>query len=149
MKVKRIGDAAVSDRMKLREDVYYAIMGAGRALGYVNPPSLFQLVIDRSLGHYSDAEEYKKNRDILCEALAEYGYEFNVPKGAFYLFVKSPLADANEFSNMAKKYELTLVPSDEFGVKGYLRLSYCVSREMIIKSLPAFKALMDEVKTDK
>ena len=72
---------------------------------------------------------------MLYDALTEYGYTVIKPDGAFYMFVKSPVEDANEFCETAKKYELLLVPSDDFGVKGFVRISYCVSTEMIEKSL--------------
>ena len=141
---ERIGYIAVSDRMKDAQDVYYSIMGAGRALGYVNPPSLFQKVILKCFGATSDIEQYKINRDILCKGLAEIGYEFANPAGAFYLFVKALEPDAQAFSEHAKKHELLIVPSDDFGCPGYVRIAYCVSKEMIERSMPAFKALYDE-----
>ena len=141
---ERIGYIAVSDRMKDAQDVYFAVMGAGRSLGYVNPPSLFQRVIDKCFGATSDIEQYKINRDILCKGLSEIGYEFAKPSGAFYLFVKALEPDAQAFSDRAKKHELLLVPSNDFGCPGYIRIAYCVSREMIERAMPAFKALYDE-----
>ena len=88
--------------------------------------------------------EYKKNRDILYNALKEYGYECIPPEGAFYLFVKALEPEAKKFCERAKKHELLLVPSDSFGVTGYVRISYCVERSVIERSLPAFKALIEE-----
>jgi aspartate aminotransferase len=82
----------------------------------------------------------------LYNSLTEYGYTAAKPDGAFYLFIKSPEADANAFCERAKKYELLLVPSDSFGFEGYVRISYCVSTEQIEKSLPSFKALIEEYK---
>ena len=93
-----------------------------------------------------DLTVYKKNRDLLYGALTDYGYTAVPPDGAFYLFVKSPEPDAAAFCERAKKYELLLVPSDDFGCTGYVRISYCVSTEQIEKSLPAFKALIEEYK---
>ena len=93
-----------------------------------------------------DVSAYKENRDLLFGALTDYGYEAVPPDGAFYLFVKSPEPDANAFCERAKKYELLLVPSDDFGCGGYVRISYCVTTEQIEKSLPAFKALIEEYK---
>lgn len=141
---ERLGYIAVSDRMACGEDIYASILGAGRCLGYVNPPSLFQRVIERCLGQTSDVSQYQQNRDLLCSGLRELGYEFIEPHGAFYLFVKSPEPDAKAFSERAKKHELLLVPSDDFGCEGYIRIAYCVSADMIRRSMPAFKALMDE-----
>ena len=141
---ERIGYLAVGSHMKNGDDVYAAVMGAGRALGYVNPPSLFQRVIERCLGVTTDVSKYKENRDLLLSSLRALGYECVEPQGAFYLFVKSPEPDAKAFSERAKKHELLLVPSDDFGVRGYVRAAYCVSRDMIERSMPAFQALAEE-----
>lgn len=141
---ERIGYIAVSNRMKAWKDVYAAVCGAGRALGFVCAPSLFQQVIARCIGQTSDVSVYKKNRDILYQALTEYGFRCIKPDGAFYLFAESPEPDANAFSERAKKYELLLVPSDSFGMPGFVRISYCVSTEQIQKALPSFKKLAEE-----
>ena len=101
-------------------------------------------MIPNCLGVTSDLEVYKKNRDILYQELLTYGYEVVKPDGAFYLFVKALGKDAEKFSELAKKYELLLVPSNSFGYPGYVRISYCVKTEQIVKSLPSFKRLIDE-----
>ena len=124
--------------------VYASVMGAGRAQGYVNPPSLFQRVIERCIGETSDISEYALNRKLLLEGLNSIGYEYVEPKGAFYLFMKALEPDAKAFSENAKKHELLLVPSDDFGCEGYVRISYCVARSVIENSMPAFKALYEE-----
>ena len=139
---ERIGYVAVSPRMKDCSAVYAAILGAGRALGYINPPSLFQRVIERCVGQISDISQYKINRDLLCSGLREIGYECVDPKGAFYLFAKALEPDAKAFCEHAKRYELLMVPSNDFGMTGWFRMAYCVDREMITKSMPAFRALM-------
>lgn len=141
---ERIGYIAVSDRMSSGAEVYDSILGAGRALGYVNPPSLFQRVIERCIGQTTDITQYRKNRDLLCRSLQELGYEFTEPQGAFYLFVRALEPDAQAFSERAKQHELLLVPSDDFGCGGYVRIAYCVAEDTIRRSIPAFKALMDE-----
>ena len=141
---ERIGYVAVSSRMKNAVDVYAAIVGAARGLGYVNPPSLFQRVIERCYGKTSDLAAYVENRRLLTEGLAELGYEFVPPQGAFYLFVKALEPDAKAFSEKAKKHDLLLVPSDDFGCGGYVRIAYCVSAEQIRRSMPAFRALKEE-----
>lgn len=141
---ERIGYIAVSPECAGAEEVFAAVCGAGRSLGFVCAPALFQRVAAKCLGKSSDVEEYRKNRDLLYGALTSYGYECTEPEGAFYLFVKSPEADAKAFCVRAKGYELLLVPSDSFGVEGYVRISYCVSREMIARSLPAFERLAKE-----
>ena len=119
-------------------------MGAARALGYVNPPSLMQRVVEKCLGQTADMAKYKENRDKLMAGLREIGYDFVKPEGAFYLFMKSPEPDAKAFSERAKKHELLLVPSDDFGLPGYVRIAYCVSLEMIERSMPAVRARMAE-----
>lgn len=141
---ERIGYIVVSNRIKDNREVYAAVCGAGRALGFVCAPSTMQRVVSRCLGKTSDISVYKLNRDLLYDNLSSYGYECVYPDGAFYLFVKAPEEDACAFCERAKKYELLLVPSDSFGCPGYVRISYCVSTDMIKRSLPAFKALIEE-----
>lgn len=143
---ERIGYIFVSPNVKNACDVYAAVCGAGRALGFVCAPSLLQFTVEKTVGMTSDISVYENNRNILLKALKEYGFTVAKPDGAFYLFMKSPESDANVFCEKAKKYELLLVPGDDFGYEGYIRISYCVSTEMIEKSLPAFKKLADEYK---
>lgn len=140
---ERIGYIAVSDKAEDWKNIYAAVCGAGRTLGYVCAPSLFQQVVARCMGKTSDVSVYKKNRDILYHALTEYGYHCIKPDGAFYLFVEALEEDANAFSEKAKEFELLLVPADSFGTPGFVRISYCVSTEQIENSLPAFKALAE------
>ena len=123
--------------------MYAAVCGAGRALGYVCAPSLFQLIIPRVIGKTSDISVYERNRDVLSAALQCYGYEVVKPDGAFYLFVKSLEPDSDAFAERAKEHELLIVSAKSFGVDGYVRISYCVSPDMIARSLPAFKALAE------
>ncbi len=141
---ERIGYISVNPACTGAEELFAAVCGAGRALGYVCAPALFQRVCAACLGKSSDVNVYRENRDLLCGALTSYGYDCIPPEGAFYLFVKSPEADAKVFCERAKKYELLLVPSDSFGVEGYVRVSYCVERSVIERSLPAFKRLVKE-----
>lgn len=143
---ERIGYIAVTPAMEGAADVYAAICGAGRVLGYVCAPSIFQRVAARCLGQTADVSVYKHNRDLIYNALTEYGYTCVKPDGAFYLFVKALETDANAFCEKAKSKELLLVPADSFGCPGYVRISYCVSTQQIENSLPAFKALAEEYK---
>lgn len=143
---ERIGYIYVSPNCKDSDLVFAAVCGAGRALGYVCAPSMLQKVVAENLGNTADLSIYNKNREILYNALTEYGYTAVNPDGAFYLFVKSPEKDAAAFADKAKKYELLLVPSDSFGMGGYVRISYCVSTAQIENSLPSFKALIKEYK---
>ena len=141
---ERIGYIAVCPRATDASELYLAICGAGRSLGYVCAPSLFQRVIAKCQGLSVDVNVYRENRDILYNALTEYGFECVKPDGAFYLFVKSPSGDAYELYERAKRHELLIVPCDDFGVTGYVRIAYCVDKERVLNSLPAFKALGEE-----
>lgn len=141
---ERIGYIFVSSKASNCGDLYAAVCGAGRALGYVCAPSLLQYTVKEVLGRTADISVYEKNRNLLYNALTEYGYTAVRPDGAFYLFVKSPEEDASAFCERAKKYEILIVPGDDFGYEGYVRISYCVSTEMIEKSLGGFKKLIEE-----
>ena len=143
---ERIGYALVCPRCENFLSVYQAVCGAGRALGYVCAPSLLQKLLPYCLGNTSDISVYDRNRRLLLERLSEFGFDMIKPQGAFYLFIKSPSGDANEFCERAKKHEILIVPSDDFGCKGYARLAYCVKTEQIERALPAFEALAKSYK---
>ena len=138
---ERIGYIAIDPAMRSADEVYSAVCGAGRALGYVCAPALFQLIIPEVLGLTADISVYERNRDTLSAALESYGFTVVRPDGAFYLFVQSPEPDSDAFAERAKEHELLIVSAKSFGVEGYVRISYCVSPEMIARSLPAFRAL--------
>lgn len=144
---ERIGYILVNPSAQDAEDVYAAILGAGRSLGFVCAPSLFQFLIPKCLGKTSDIEVYRKNRDLLYGALTRMGYSCVYPDGAFYLFVKALEDDTYAFCEKAKKHELLLVPSDDFGYGGYVRIAYCLDTEVIKSSLPSFEALMEEYRS--
>lgn len=146
---ERIGYIFVSPRAENAADVWAAVCGAGRALGFVCAPSLMQYVIRECVDLTSDISVYRKNRDIFYGALCDMGYTVAKPDGAFYLFMKSPEASAAVFAERAKKYELLLVPSDSFGYEGYVRIAYCLDEDVIRRSLPAFRALMNEYRGEK
>ncbi len=143
---ERIGYIAVNPAMQDGDKVYLAVCGAGRSLGYVCAPSMFQQVVAKCINAKVHVNAYLENRDILCNALTEYGYEFVKPDGAFYLFVKALEPDAYKFYEKAKSKEILVVPCDDFGVEGYVRIAYCVDKQRIINSLPAFKKLAEEYK---
>lgn len=138
---ERMGYVLVPPQVENSRDVYAAVCGAGRILGYVNNTSLFQYMLPACLGATADLSIYKTNRDLLCSTLTQYGYEMVRPDGAFYLFVKALEPDAVAFCEKAKEFELILVPGDCFGYPGYVRISYCVATDTVEKSLPAFEAL--------
>ena len=145
---ERIGYIIVPDEMEDSKRVMAAVNGAGRALGFVCAPVMFQRVAAMCADVPSDIAAYARNRDLLYNGLTELGYECVRPQGAFYLFVKSPEPDANAFSERAKKHDVLVVPSDSFGCPGYVRISYCVAEKTIVDSMPAFKAIMEEVKAE-
>lgn len=138
---ERIGYILVPDEVENSRAVYAAVCGAGRALGYVCAPSLFQKVIARCTGQTGDIDLYKRNRDLLYKNLTEMGYECVKPQGAFYLFVKALEEDSRAFAERAKEQNLLLVAADDFGCPGYVRVSYCVEEAMIKRSFAAFEKL--------
>lgn len=140
---ERIGYIALSPNLADVGGVYAAVCGAGRALGYVCAPNLFQQVVAKCVDAVPDIAAYKRNRDLIYNALTETGYECVRPDGAFYLFVKALEPDANAFADRAKNLGLLIVPGDDFGAKGYVRISYCVNYDMIKRSLPAFRELKE------
>ncbi len=141
---ERIGYVYVPAEATNSAELYAAIAGAARGAGHVCAPSLWQKVIAQCSHLRPDLEAYDKNRRALYEGLTATGYEVAKPEGAFYLFVKAPGGDANAFSEAAKERDLLIVPGDGFGCPGYFRLCYCVSYEMIEKSLPVFAQLMQD-----
>ena len=143
---ERIGYVLVPNQAYDSKNLYLACLGAGRAYGYVCAPSLMQHAIELCADLTSDMNEYKKNRDLIYNGLTKIGYECVKPDGAFYLFMKALEDDAYKFMEKAKKYNIIVVPSDNFGVKGYVRLAYCVSSSTIINSMEAFKKLYNEYK---
>ena len=141
---ERIGYVYVCSEAEDSAALYAAIAGAARGAGHVCAPSLWQKVIARCTHLRPDLEAYDRNRKALYEALTEMGYEMAKPDGAFYLFIKAPGGDAVEFMEKAKQKDLLVVPGNGFGCPGYFRICYCVSYDMIQRSLPVFKALIDE-----
>ena len=141
---ERIGYVYVPGNAADSKAVYAAVAGAARAGGHVCAPSLWQKVIARCAHLRPDLEAYDKNRKALYQGLVDAGYEVAKPDGAFYLFIKAPGGDAVAFSEKAKQKDLLVVPGDGFGCPGYFRICYCVSYEMIQKSLPVFAQLIKE-----
>lgn len=141
---ERIGYIALNDKLAYVDKFYNAIMGAGRSLGYVCAPSLFQQVVADCIDEPVNATAYKEHRDLLISKLSTLGFDIVKPQGAFYMLIKAPNGDANAFAEMAKKHYILLVPTDTFGLEGYVRLATCVSTDMIMRSLPAFESLAKE-----
>ena len=141
---ERIGYVYVPEQAEDHDALYAAVAGASRAAGHVCAPSMWQKVIARCAHLRPDLESYDRNRRTLYDGLTAMGYECAKPDGAFYLFIKAPGGDANAFSEKAKQKDLLVVPGDGFGCPGYFRVCYCVSLDLIERSLPIFKALIEE-----
>ena len=138
---ERIGYVYVSDNIPNAADVSAAVGGAGRALGFICAPVLFQRVIETCIDEPTDVQAYAANRELLTGILDELGYEYIEPDGAFYLWVKALEDDSQAFCDKAKAHDLLLVQSDCFGVPGWARAGYCVSADCIRNSRKAWEAL--------
>ena len=141
---ERIGYLVIPDEAADSEDVISAAGTATRILGYVNAPSLMQKAVAKCLDAQADVPYYDRNREDLYNGLKEMGFECIKPQGAFYLFMKSPVADEKVFCEAAKKQHILIVPGSSFACPGYVRIAYCVAHETIINSMPGFKALAKE-----
>ncbi|MBP2629070.1 MAG: Aspartate transaminase [Firmicutes bacterium] len=141
---ERIGYVLVPNTVDNFQDVYAAVCGAGRVLGYVCAPALFQRVIARCTADTADLSIYEENRKLLLEGLTSMGYNCIKPEGAFYLFPQTLEANDYAFCERAKKYDLLLVPGTDFGVPGHMRISYCVQTETVQRALPLFEKLAKE-----
>ncbi|MBR5730613.1 MAG: pyridoxal phosphate-dependent aminotransferase [Firmicutes bacterium] len=140
---ERFGYALVPDEMEDSESVYLAVCGAGRSMGYICAPSILQRTLGKIVGAVSDISEYKKNRDLLYGGLTKIGYTCVMPQGAFYLFVKALEEDSAAFCRRCKDLDILVVDGAGFGCPGYVRLAYCVTPEMIERSMAAFQKLYD------
>lgn len=138
---ERIGFVIVPDEAYENKQLYAAICGAGRALGYVCAPSIFQKMLVKCVGQTGNINIYKKNRDILYDGLTKLGYECYRPDGAFYMFVKALEDDADAFCEKAKQENILIVSANGFGCPGYVRIAYCVDEDMIKRSFKAFERL--------
>ena len=145
---ERVGWVLVPNTMPLASRVMPAIAGAARCLGFVCAPALFQRVVQDCVDEPCDVEAYARNRAVLTRALDEYGYTYVEPDGAFYLWIRALGGDAEEFCARAREFELLPVPSNSFGVEGWLRVGYCVSYETILRSLPAWKAMAERYRAE-
>ncbi|MFT3982305.1 MAG: pyridoxal phosphate-dependent aminotransferase [Lachnospiraceae bacterium] len=142
---ERIGYLVIPDEVADYEMVYGAAGVANRILGYVNAPSMFQLVVARCIDEKTDISYYERNRNTLYDGLLKLGFTCQKPEGAFYLFMKSPIEDEKVFCEMAKKYNILIVPGSSFACPHYVRIAYCVAYETIINALPKFAELAAEV----
>ncbi len=141
---ERIGYLVLPDELTDADEIIPGAAAANRILGFVNAPSLIQKTVGRCLDAKVDVEIYNRNRELLYGKLTEYGFSCIKPQGAFYLFVKAPDGDDKAFVAAAKKHRILMVAGTGFGGPGYVRLAYCVSYDMIERSLPGFAALAQE-----
>lgn len=141
---ERIGYIAISNKMADSKRVAVALKAATRILGFVNAPALMQLAVKECLNEKTELEYYDTNRKILYNGLTKAGYTCVKPEGAFYLFVKSPVEDEKEFCERAKKYNLMIVNGSSFECPGYVRLSYCISKDKVERSIEQFEKLAKE-----
>ena len=141
---ERIGYVIIPDEVEDSEDTIAAATIANRISGCVNAPSLIQLAVARCVDAEVDLGYYDRNRKTLYEGLTRLGFTCVKPEGAFYLWVKSPVENEQEFVEAAKKYNILMVPGTSFAGPGYVRLAYCVSYEKIVNALPAFEKLAKE-----
>jgi aspartate aminotransferase len=140
---ERIGYIVIPDAAYEYELVFEAACIATRVMGFVNAPSLMQRVAAKCLDAKTDVGAYDQNRKLLYEGLTERGFSCVFPQGAFYMWMKIPVSDA-AFVETAKRHNILVVPGASFGCPGYVRLAYCVSKDTIERSLPAFEKLAEE-----
>jgi aspartate aminotransferase len=140
---ERIGYLVLPSELDDFETIAAAASIATRVMGFVNAPSLMQRVVARCVDEQTDVAAYDRNREALYNGLKDLGFTCIKPEGAFYLFVKSPVADEKEFVNKAKEYRLLLVPGSSFAGPGYVRIAYCVSYDTIVNSMPSFRQLAE------
>jgi aspartate aminotransferase len=143
---ERIGYAAVNPAAEHRQDIMAGMTLATRILGFINAPALMQRVIAQLQGISVDIGAYHSKRDLLCQGLADAGYEFLKPPGTFYLFPKTPIEDDVAFVQELQKELILTVPGKGFLYPGYFRIAFCVDDDTIINSLPGFRRVMDRYK---
>jgi aspartate aminotransferase len=139
---ERIGYAAVNPDISDKKVILAGMILCNRILGYVNAPALMQRTISHLLEDSVDIAIYKKKRDMLCDGLASFGYDFMKPEGAFYLFPKTPIDDDVAFVSALQEENILTVPGGGFGGPGHFRISYCVPDKVIEGALPGFERVM-------
>lgn len=142
---ERIGYVTVSPGAQYRNALVGALTLTNRTLGFVNAPAMIQRVLPKLQDASVDIGVYKRKRDLLCQGLSQAGYEFDIPKGTFYLFVKSPLKDDVNFVKMLQDQLILAVPGSGFGGPGYFRLAFCVDDHTIVAAMPGFKRAMEKI----
>jgi aspartate aminotransferase len=144
---ERIGFIAVNPKTEYKKDLLAGMALANRILGFVNAPALMQRVVGELQGESADMSVYVKKRNLLCDSLSDFGYEFEKPAGAFYLFCKSPIPDDVAFVKILQEELILTVPGSGFGGPGYFRIAFCVNDDTITKALPGFKRTIEKIIT--
>jgi aspartate aminotransferase len=142
---ERIGYLAISPRIPDAEALANACNFTNRILGYINAPAIWQHVVEEAPEEITDLAAYQGKRDLMCNGLADLGYEVRKPQGAFYIFLKTPIPDDLAFSRVLQNEGVLAVPGSGFGRGGYVRLSLTVPRDTIERSLPAFGRALKKV----
>ena len=140
---ERLGFVAINPNASFKDDLKAAMAVTNRILGFVNAPALMQRVVARLQGISVDISEYARKRDLICNGLADSGYEFVKPSGAFYLFPRTPISDDVEFVRSLQKELILAVPGSGFGGPGHFRIAFCVDDDTIKNSFPGFKKVME------
>lgn len=143
---ERIGFIAVNPEATFKKDLLNGMTLANRILGFVNAPALMQRVVGMLQGVGVDASVYERKRDVLCNGLSEFGYDFVKPSGTFYLFPKTPIKDDVAFVDALREELILAVPGSGFGAPGYFRIAFCVADETITNALPGFKKAIEKFK---
>lgn len=143
---ERAGYIAVPPRVPEKPLLLGALTMLNRTLGYVNAAALMQRIIARCADALCDVDSYRQNRDLMCNALIEFGYELTMPRGALYAFPRTPVENDAEFVDLLLRHRVLAVPGRGFGRPGYMRLAYCVDRQTIERALPSLKAAIEEVR---
>ncbi len=141
---ERLGFVAINPNASFKDDLKAAMAVTNRLLGFVNAPALMQRVVARLQGISVDISEYARKRDLICNGLADSGYEFIKPSGAFYLFPRTPISDDVEFVRSLQKELILAVPGSGFGGPGHFRIAFCVDDDTIKNSIPGFKKVMEK-----
>jgi len=144
---ERIGFIAVNPEADDTGELIEGMTLANRILGFVNAPALMQRVVAEIQGISVDISGYARKRKLLCNGLADCGYEFIKPAGAFYLFPKTPIPDDVVFVTELQKENILTVPGSGFGGPGHFRIAFCVDDKTIINSLPGFRKAIENIKT--
>jgi aspartate aminotransferase len=143
---ERIGFVAVNPDATYKESLLNGVALTNRILGYVNAPALMQRVVACMQGMSVDISEYKRKRDILCNGLADCGYDFVKPSGTFYLFPRTPIEDDVKFVQELQEELILVVPGSGFKGPGHFRIAFCVNDETLVNSMPGFKRVMERYK---